>query len=83
MITADGNAADWAGFYKYIAEQSGYGMQQIGNIPTFSVPDVAYYVKQNWSIWGTILYSAYFVWKPQIYMGYKFIVTPQTMRFVN
>lgn len=83
MITADGNAADWAGFYKYIAEPSGYGMQQIGNLPTFNVPDMAYYVKQNWSIWGTIEYSTYFVWEPQIYMGYKFIVTPQTMRFVN
>lgn len=83
MITDDGNAAEWAGFYKYIAEPSGYGMQQLGNIPTFVVPDMAYYVKQNWSIWGTIQYSTNFVWEPQIFMGYKFIVTPQTMRFVN
>lgn len=71
------------GFYKYIREPSGYGMEQLGNIQAFDVPDMAYYVKQNWQIWGKILYSYSFTWEPRILIGYKFIVTPQTMGYVN
>ncbi|MEE1258407.1 MAG: hypothetical protein UHN47_18170 [Lachnospiraceae bacterium] len=78
-----GNGGDWGGFYKYIKEPSGYGMELLGNIECFNVPDMAYYVKQNWAIWGKVLYSYNFTWEPSIYIGYKYVVTPQTMRFVK
>ncbi|WP_077610573.1 hypothetical protein [Clostridium sp. Marseille-P2415] len=81
-MTADGNGAYWIGFFKYIKEPSGYGMEQIGNLDRFVVPDMAYYVKQNWEIFGKIRHSNYFVWEPRILIGYKFIVTPQTMVYV-
>lgn len=79
----NGNGGSWGGFYKYIREPSGYGMEQIGNLQAFDVPDMAYYVKQNWQIWGKVLYSYSFEWRPRILIGYKFIVTPQTMGYVN
>lgn len=83
MITADGNTTEWAGLYKCIKEPSGYGMEQLGNIPTFDVPQMAYYVKQRWEIFGRIQYSRSFVWTPRIFIGYKYVVTPQTMSYVN
>jgi hypothetical protein len=82
-MDTNGNGGSWGGFYKYIREPSGYGMEQLGNIQAFDVPDMAYYVKQNWQIWGKILYSYSFTWEPRILIGYKFIVTPQTMGYVN
>ena len=82
-IDANGNGGTWGGFYKYIQEPSGYGMEQYGNLDAFAVPDMAYYVKQDWQIWGKILYSYSFTWQPNILIAYKYIVTPQTMSYVS
>lgn len=82
-IDNNGNGGNWGGFYKYIREPSGYGMEQYGNLQAFDVPDMTYYVKQDWEIWGKLLYSYSFIWQPNILIGYKFVVTPQTMGYVN
>lgn len=79
----NGNGGKWGGFTKYIREPSGYGMKQYGNLPDFDVPDMTYFVKQNWQIWGEVLYSNSFIWEPNIFITYKFIVTPQTMGYVR
>lgn len=79
----NGNGGTWGGFYKYIKDASGNYMQQYGNLDAFAVPQNSYYVKQNWEIWGKVLYSYSFTWQPNILVGYKYVVAPQTMRFVK
>lgn len=82
-MTADGSTTEWAGFYKYMVPSSGSTLSQIGNIQKFVVPDMTYYVKQNWQIYGTIEYSKYFTWTPRIFIAYKFVVAPQTIGYLN
>lgn len=82
-MTADGNTTEWAGFYKYMVAPSGNTLRQIGNLQKFDVPEMAYLVKQNWQIYGTIQYSKYFTWTPKILIAYKFGVTPETMGYLN
>lgn len=48
-----------------------------------TIPEDQYYVKQNWSLWGTIQYSQYFTWQPRYFIEYKFVVAPQTLFYVN
>lgn len=81
-VSSEGNSGQWAGFYKYVRPESGNEMSIIGNLEAFSVPDMTYYVKQRWSISGSVQYSQYFTWTPRILIGYKYIVTPETMRFL-
>ncbi|SHJ69455.1 hypothetical protein SAMN02745725_03089 [Pseudobutyrivibrio xylanivorans DSM 14809] len=81
-IDNNGNGGTWGGFYKYIKTSSGYMMEQYGNLEAFDIPQNAFYVKQNWEIWGKVLYSYSFTWQPNIYIGYKYVVSPQTMRFL-
>ena len=82
-ITDDGTNREWAGFYKYLSTSSGNTFSQIGNLEVMTIPEDQYYVKQNWSLWGTIQYSQYFTWQPRYFIEYKFVVAPQTLFYVN
>lgn len=82
-ITDEGTNRNWAGFYKYLRTASGTTYSQIGNIELMNIPADQYYVKQNWALWGGIQYSQYFTWQPRYFIEYKFVVTPQTLFYVN
>lgn len=81
-VSTHGNGGSWAGFTKYVQNENYTPMSIIGNLEAFNVPDMTYYTKSQWKIWGSVQYSQYFTWTPQILMGYKYIVTPQTMSFL-
>lgn len=81
-MDSNGNNGYWAGFYKVIREPSGYGMKLAGNFDKFNVPDMSYYVKQNWEINGYVRFCDYFIWEPRIKIDYKFVVTADTIPFL-
>ena len=81
-VSTEGNGGQWAGFTKYVQYENSQTMSIIGNLESFSIPDMTYYTKTQWKIWGSVQYSQYFTWTPRILMGYKFIVAPQTMSFL-
>lgn len=82
-ITDEGTNREWAGFYKYLRTSSGNTFSQIGNLEVMTIPEDQYYVKQNWSLWGTVQYSQYFTWQPRYFIEFKFVVAPQTLFYVN
>ncbi len=83
-LTDHGNGAYWIGLSKWLAAQNGDIYKQYGGILLMDMNyGNNYYVKQNWSIRGSIIHSNYFVWTPKVAIEYQYPVIPQNLRFIN
>ena len=76
-LSSDGTGGTYGGFYKYLKPASGSTVSVLGGIQVIPLPTNTP-VKQNWQIWGSVQYSNYFTWQPQILIAYEFFVTPAT-----
>lgn len=80
-LTSHGTGGTYGGFTKYVKPGNGATVSALGGIEVITLPPNTL-VKQNWQIWGSVQYSNYFTWEPQILIQYQFFVTPITAHFV-
>lgn len=87
FLTADGNGAYWAGFYKVLlAGSQGYSYTKLGNIPmqySSAVDTPALAVKQMWYIGGYLNVSYSFIWEPKVLITYQYPMSIANLRFIG